>query len=566
MNKVVGNVARRGTPKRSSTPNLIPVRSRCGPGSTTRASRSSSVRRSCSCRHSIGEFAEVVDATRSRSVVLPPAAMVMLADDEQVTSLDRCNGCVDHCAAVTVPGSPFPRPLRRRHPQLLRPDRSSVARSSAGARPTGVVRRDQAAARSAGRTKGSRFALVGEELGSVRPCRWPDTPTCGHVGDRLNERRLVPDWRHRLRRRGRLRVGRRSHLRPDQPRRHEGHRAKSRRCSPPPPACRSRGDRRPRRPTGRSADRVRGADDPERAAEPWRAPGLTAPAHPAAWKVPVRSYMVATLPRNEVGKSPQARAYLIARTLEQNTCVTDRTSCSSSPTRSGARWIPARALGPAAEPQPAPARGHGAAQHYTHSSPCSPSRATLLTGQYVPEHGVTDNVFVDPAQPDLHTATPTHRAPAAAAGYRTRVRRASGTCRMATPTWSGTASPTGRARTGPGPAWRAPARTSTRSSPRKRPMARRPHGDERRAVVPRRRAREPARHHWYPGRPTLVPGRPPRGTGSSTRSLAAPIPGQPAIADVRRRVRRAVRPARQLRRLPRRQAGGAQAWRWEEHH
>ena len=46
-------------------------------------------------------------------------------------------------------------------------------------------------------------------------------------------------------------------------------------------------------------------------------------------------------------------------------------------------------------------------RHYTHSSPCSPSRATLLTGQYVPEHGVTDNVFVEPAQPDLHTSTPT---------------------------------------------------------------------------------------------------------------------------------------------------------------
>ena len=47
------------------------------------------------------------------------------------------------------------------------------------------------------------------------------------------------------------------------------------------------------------------------------------------------------------------------------------------------------------------------ASNYTHSSPCSPSRATLLTGQYVPEHGVTDNVFVEPAQPDLHTSTPT---------------------------------------------------------------------------------------------------------------------------------------------------------------
>jgi len=57
--------------------------------------------------------------------------------------------------------------------------------------------------------------------------------------------------------------------------------------------------------------------------------------------------------------------------------------------------------------------------HYTHSSPCSPSRATLLTGQHLPEHGVTDNVFVDPVQPDLHTATPTIGHRFRAAGYRT---------------------------------------------------------------------------------------------------------------------------------------------------
>ncbi len=57
--------------------------------------------------------------------------------------------------------------------------------------------------------------------------------------------------------------------------------------------------------------------------------------------------------------------------------------------------------------------------HYTHSSPCSPSRATLLTGQHVPEHGVTDNVFVDPVQPDLHTATPTIGHVLRGAGYRT---------------------------------------------------------------------------------------------------------------------------------------------------
>ncbi|MEO9223606.1 MAG: sulfatase-like hydrolase/transferase [Acidimicrobiales bacterium] len=58
-------------------------------------------------------------------------------------------------------------------------------------------------------------------------------------------------------------------------------------------------------------------------------------------------------------------------------------------------------------------------RHYTHSSPCSPSRATLVTGQYVPEHGVTDNVFVEPQQPDLHAATPTIGHLLGKAGYRT---------------------------------------------------------------------------------------------------------------------------------------------------
>jgi arylsulfatase A-like enzyme len=58
-------------------------------------------------------------------------------------------------------------------------------------------------------------------------------------------------------------------------------------------------------------------------------------------------------------------------------------------------------------------------QHYTHSSPCSPSRATLLTGQYVPEHGVTDNVFVAPSQPDLHSQTPTIGHLLRDQGYRT---------------------------------------------------------------------------------------------------------------------------------------------------
>ncbi|MEJ7583738.1 MAG: sulfatase-like hydrolase/transferase [Acidimicrobiales bacterium] len=45
--------------------------------------------------------------------------------------------------------------------------------------------------------------------------------------------------------------------------------------------------------------------------------------------------------------------------------------------------------------------------YHTHSSPCSPSRASIMTGQYVPHHGVNENVIhpfhrqLDPAVPTL---------------------------------------------------------------------------------------------------------------------------------------------------------------------
>ncbi len=44
--------------------------------------------------------------------------------------------------------------------------------------------------------------------------------------------------------------------------------------------------------------------------------------------------------------------------------------------------------------------------YYTHSSPCSPSRGSLFTGQYLPQHGVVDNVVM-PDHKELDPAVPT---------------------------------------------------------------------------------------------------------------------------------------------------------------
>jgi arylsulfatase len=55
--------------------------------------------------------------------------------------------------------------------------------------------------------------------------------------------------------------------------------------------------------------------------------------------------------------------------------------------------------------------------YWTHSSPCSPSRASLMTGQYVPRHGVKDNV-IHPWHVELDPATPTTGSLTRKAGYR----------------------------------------------------------------------------------------------------------------------------------------------------
>lgn len=55
--------------------------------------------------------------------------------------------------------------------------------------------------------------------------------------------------------------------------------------------------------------------------------------------------------------------------------------------------------------------------YYTHSSPCSPSRASLYTGQYLADHGVVDNVSF-PSHTALNPDIPTVGSLLGQAGYR----------------------------------------------------------------------------------------------------------------------------------------------------
>ncbi|HUD18440.1 MAG TPA: sulfatase-like hydrolase/transferase, partial [Acidimicrobiales bacterium] len=55
--------------------------------------------------------------------------------------------------------------------------------------------------------------------------------------------------------------------------------------------------------------------------------------------------------------------------------------------------------------------------YFTHSSPCSPSRASLFTGRYLAGHGVLDNVIM-PEHDELPTSTPTLGSLLEGGGYR----------------------------------------------------------------------------------------------------------------------------------------------------
>jgi arylsulfatase A-like enzyme len=63
------------------------------------------------------------------------------------------------------------------------------------------------------------------------------------------------------------------------------------------------------------------------------------------------------------------------------------------------------------------AEGLELTNYYTHSSPCSPSRASLLTGQYLSQHGVVDNVIM-PEHTELDPSVPTIGSILRDGGYR----------------------------------------------------------------------------------------------------------------------------------------------------
>jgi arylsulfatase A-like enzyme len=79
------------------------------------------------------------------------------------------------------------------------------------------------------------------------------------------------------------------------------------------------------------------------------------------------------------------------------------------------RWLPASVRLPWRERLLG--EGLELTRYYTHSSPCSPSRASLMTGMYLPQHGVVDNVVM-PEHRELPPSTPTVGAILRDHGYR----------------------------------------------------------------------------------------------------------------------------------------------------
>ena len=148
-------------------------------------------------------------------------------------------------------------------------------------------------------------------------------------------------------------------------------------------------------------------------------------------------------------------------------------------------------------------------RYYTHTSPCSPSRATLFTGQYVSRHGVNENI-IHPVHRELDPAIPTIGHEVRDLGYKTSYLGKWHLSHSATPDMEsyGFSDWTGNDR-----AYMGWAGTGVEFDPMITDQAvdwLGTNGAQRRAVVPHGGAGQPPRRDVVPARPARLPRGPPR--------------------------------------------------------
>ena len=175
--------------------------------------------------------------------------------------------------------------------------------------------------------------------------------------------------------------------------------------------------------------------------------------------------------------------------------------------------------------------------YFTHSSPCSPSRASLFTGRYLEGHGVLDNVIM-PEHAELPTSTPTLGSLLDGAGYRSSYIGKWHLSHSPTPDmeaygfadwdgndrhfmgWAGTGVHFDPIIATNAAHWLEPnAGPAASAGPRGRLR-------QGRALVPDRGPGQPARRHVVPGRPARLPRSATPTTWPPSARCSSPPPGR----------------------------------------
>ena len=164
-------------------------------------------------------------------------------------------------------------------------------------------------------------------------------------------------------------------------------------------------------------------------------------------------------------------------------------------------------------------------RHYTHASPCSPSRASLYTGRYLAEHGVVNNVSF-PTHVALDPEIPTTGSLLRDVGYECGYVGKWHLSHSPTPEMMdyGYSGWTGNDKHFTGNPWTGRHFDPIIAADAQRWLAE--HARSRHPLVPDRGPGEPARHHVVPDRPDRLPGRPSRAAGD--------LPLHPAVHPGRR--------------------------------